>query len=459
MKMSIKVFGLLMVLGLVAAACGDTTTVTSVVEREVPGATVTSVVTETETVTSVVTEIVEVPPELQGTTVTILTPETDKELSDFRATFNRFSAETGIVVEIEGTRDAADIITIRTEAGDPPDIFIVPQPGRLVDFAQAGDLVPLRDDIVEEVNKNFDAGWIGLGTVDGTLYGVPNKADLKSLVWYNPSVFADNGYAIPQTWDELVALSDQMVEDGITPWCVGLGSGTATGWPFTDWMEDMMLRIHGPEVYDQWVAHEIPFNDPKVVEVAQFVMDFWSTPGYLAGGPSATAGVIFSDAGLPVLDGTCGMHRQANFFASQWPEGTVVAEDGDVNAFYLPTISDEFGTTVLTAGTLAIQFNDRPEVAEVLRFIASTAYADTRAQFGGLLFPNLNMDLNSYPTDIERTMGGILNTADPSRFDGSDLMPGAIGAGEFWTAAVDIVTGSDIEETLTRVEDVWNNLG
>mgnify|MGYP003573127497 CR=1 FL=1 len=396
--------------------------------------------------------------DLSGTTVTILTPETDTELENFKATFADFTAETGITVEIEGTRDAADIITIRTEAGDPPDIFVFPQPGRIGDFAGAGELVPLAADVQEVVNENFDAGWIGLGTVDGAVYGVPNKADLKSLVWYSPSAFADAGYEIPTTWDEMIAISDDVVANGGTPWCAGLGSGTATGWPFTDWMEDVMLRLHGPDVYDQWVANEIPFDDPRVVEVAQFILDMWGTEGYLQGGPEATAGIAFADAGLPILDGNCFMHRQANFFSQQWPDGTTVGPEGDVNAFYLPTISDEFGNVVLTAGTLMAAFADRPEVQEVLKFVASTDYAETRGAFGGLLFPNLNMPTSVSPTDIEQVFGGILASAEVSRFDGSDLMPGAIGAGEFWTAAVDMVTGSDVAETLARVQEVWDNL-
>ncbi len=395
---------------------------------------------------------------LMDGTVTILTPETDTELDNFRQTFADFTAETGITVEIEGTRDAADIITIRTEAGDPPDIFVFPQPGRIVDFATDGSLVALPDDVLSVVQENFDSGWIGLGTVDGEEYGVPNKADLKSLVWYSPGAFEEAGYSVPTTWDEMIALSDQIVADGGTPWCAGLGSGTATGWPFTDWMEDVMLRLHGPDVYDQWVAHEIPFDDERVVEVAQFIMDMWSTDGYLQGGPEATAGIAFADAGLPILDGNCFLHRQANFFSQQWPDGTTVGPDGDVNAFYLPTISDDFGKVVLTAGTLVASFADRPEVWEVMKFIASTDYAETRGAFGGLLFPNLNMDPSVYPTDIEQVFGEILASAEVSRFDGSDLMPGAIGAGEFWTAAVDIVTGSDIAETLSRVEETWNNL-
>ena len=112
---------------------------------------------------------------------------------------------------------------------------------------------------------------------------MPGRSNVKSMVWYSPSAFADAGYEIPQTLDELKALSDQIVTDGGTPWCIGAESGVATGWVLTDWMEDFMLRIHGEEVYDQWVNHEIPFNDPQVAEVADAVGEYVKNPDYLGG--------------------------------------------------------------------------------------------------------------------------------------------------------------------------------
>ena len=165
-----------------------------------------------------------------------------------------------------------------------------------------------------------------------------------------------------------------MIADGKTPFCVGLGSDAATGWPFTDWVEDYMLRLKGPEVYDQWVNHEIPFNDPDVTEVVnarlRHVVD---TKGMVYGGVKSVASTPFADAGLPLLQGKCEMHRQGNFYAANWPEGTKLGPDGQVNAFYLPTYADQdFGRVTLTGGINAAAFSDRPEVKKVLEFIAST---------------------------------------------------------------------------------------
>ncbi len=257
-------------------------------------------------------------------TVTIFGPEVEAELAAFQASMEPFTEETGIAVEIQGDRSFSEQIGVQVEGGNPPDIAIFAQPGRVREFARSCDLVPLADNVVTEMNANFNEGFTVGGQVNGVPYGVPNKSDVKSLVWYSPTAFADNGYAVPETHDDLVALMDQMVEDGNTPLCIGIGSDAATGWPFTDWIEDYMLRLQGPDVYDQWVRHEIPFDDPMVVEVGNFVMDIWSNPDYVFGGQQTIANTPFAESGLGVVEGDCMLHRQANFFAAQWPDGVTV---------------------------------------------------------------------------------------------------------------------------------------
>ena len=393
----------------------------------------------------------------EGNVVTILGPEVDAEAEGFQEAFAPFTERTGIEIQYTGNRDATTQMNLAVEGGSPPDIGIIPQPGRIIQFAENGDLVPIPQETMDLISGDYNPFWFELGTFDGQAYGVPNKGDVKSLVWYNPQVFAENGYEIPETWDALEALTEQMKEDGIAPWCIGIGSGDATGWPFTDWMEDMMLRIHGPEVYDQWVNHEIPFNDPQVAEVAQFVADIWFEEGNVAGGRDIIAQTDFQQAGIGVLSGDCGLHRQANFYASQFVDaGATIGEDVDV--FYLPTISDEFGTVVLGAGTHAVAFSDRPEVLQVLEYIGTAEYADTRiaADKGGFLSPNTAHDTGGYSADLDRDLAEILISADPFRFDASDLMPGEVGAGEFWRSGTDFVSGAiELEEFLDNTEAAW----
>ena len=192
------------------------------------------------------------------------------------------------------------------------------------------------------MKTDFAAGWdVYASSADGTVYGLPGRSSVKSMVWYSPKMFADGGYEIPTTLEELTALSDKIVADGGTPWCVGAESGVATGWVITDWIEDFMLRLNGGDVYDQWVNHEIPFNDPKVVAAIDAVGAFVKNPDYLGGDNlvKAIATTKFQDGGLPILTGDCFMHRQASFYVGNWAEDANVAPDGDIWFFYLPSPS------------------------------------------------------------------------------------------------------------------------
>ena len=397
---------------------------------------------------------------LAGSVVTVLGPETGSEAEGFLAGFEPLRERTGIVVRYSGTRDATTELNLAVEAGDPPDIVIIPQPGRILQFGESGDAVAIPDSLMANIGGSYDQFWFDLATTGGNVYGVPNKGDVKSLVWYSPQGFADNGYEIPQTWAELESLMEQMKGNGQTPWCVGIESGAATGWAFTDWMEDMMLRLHGPAVYDQWVSHEIPFNDPRVVEVAEFVGNIWFAEGNVSGGRDLISQRSFREMAAAHLNGECMMHRQANFAGAHYLEAgaSSLGPDGDVNVFYLPTISDEFGTVVLGAGTHAVAFTDKPETLAVLEYIGTAEYANARiaSDKGGFLSPNRDHDTSLYSSSFDRALAEILVSANPFRFDASDLMPGEVGAGEFWRSGTDYVSGSKTaQEFADDTEDAW----
>ena len=405
-------------------------------------------------------EAVQMDRSMAGRVVTILGPETGAEAEGFVAAFEPLRERTGIVVRYSGTRDATTELNLAVEAGEPPDIVIIPQPGRIKQFGESGDAVALPQAMLDSIGGSYDPFWFDLASSSGNVYGVPNKGDVKSLVWYSPQAFADNGYEIPNTWAELEALMEQIKSNGQTPWCVGIESGAATGWAFTDWMEDMMLRVHGPAVYDQWVDHDIPFNDPRVVEVAEFVGDIWFTSGNVSGGRDLISQRSFREMAAAHLNGECLMHRQANFAGAHYLEAgaSSLGPDGDVNVFYLPTISDEFGTVVLGAGTHAVAFTDKPETLVVLEYIGTAEYADTRimADKGGFLSPNRDHDTALYSSSFDQGLAEILVSANPFRFDASDLMPGEVGAGEFWRSGTDYVSGSKTaEEFAEDVEDAW----
>jgi alpha-glucoside transport system substrate-binding protein len=399
--------------------------------------------------------------DLSGETVTILGPEVGAEADGITAAFAPFEESSGVNVEYTGTRDAETQVRTASEAGGDalPDIFFAPQPGLVQ--ALADQITPVTGAVADTFGDTYDPYLAELVTVDGNILGVPVKADLKSLVWYNPKVFDENGYAVPATFDELVALQDQARGDGITPWCVGIESGEATGWVFTDWVEDMMLRLHGPDVYDQWVNHEIPFNDPQVKEAVEAVGNIWFEDGNVLNGRQSIPSTGFANAGLPILDGQCLMYRISNFYGVNLKDANpdaVLGEGGDASVFYFPTVTEDFGNVTLSGGVYAVAFNDDPATVAALEYLASTEFANARieAQGSGFLSPNKDVDTSLYSEALDTTMAEILVAADPVRFDASDLMPGEVGAGTFWRDGTNYVAGTeDVDTFLDNVEASW----
>ena len=215
-------------------------------------------------------------PDLSGQTVTIAGPWLTADEESFEAVTAAFEKVTGAKIEYAGSDSFEQQIVIDIKAGSPPNLAAFPQPGLAANMAAIDGLVPLGDDTAAWVRDNYAAGqsWVDLGTYadksgKDQFYGFFYNVNVKSLVWYVPENFEAGGYEIPKTMEDLIALSDQIVKDGGTPWCIGLGSGDATGWPATDWVEDIMLRTQTPDVYDGWVANSIKFNDPRVINAIE----------------------------------------------------------------------------------------------------------------------------------------------------------------------------------------------
>jgi alpha-glucoside transport system substrate-binding protein len=357
-------------------------------------------------------------------------------------------------------------IVIDIESGDPPNLAAFPQPGLAADLAAQGGLVPLGDDIEQFVADNFAASdsWINLGTYanendENEFYAVPYNVNLKSLVWYVPSNFEDAGYDIPETWDDLMALSDQMVADGFTPWCIGIGSDAATGWPATDWVEDIMLRTTSLENYNAWTTNELPFTDPIVQNAIETFGTIALNDDYVAGGSGSIATTDFREApnGLFTVPPQCFMHRQASFISGFFPDDVDVSA-GDADFFYFPPIDEEYGRPVLGGGTLVTITNDSPATRAFFEFLLTPLAHELWMAQGAFLTPHSGVNVDLYASSVLQGQGEILLNADAFGFDGSDLMPGAIGAGAFWTAMVDYVNGASVEEITSFVQDEWDSM-
>jgi alpha-glucoside transport system substrate-binding protein len=395
-----------------------------------------------------------------GTTVTMYASITDPEGKYLQQSWKQFEKCTGITIKYTADKEFETALKTKVQGGNAPDIAIIPQPGLLQTFATGGTLKPASDALTTEAKANWTKDWINYATVDGTFFGAPMGANLKSLVWYSPKYFTKYGYTVPSTWADLIKLSDKMVADGHKPWCAGIESGTATGWPATDWMEEVMLRLNGPDVYDQWVNHTIPFNDPKVLAVLKQVGSILKNPKYVnagIGNVKSIATTAFQKGGLPIEKGTCMLHQQASFYASNWDKGYTVSPTGDLFAFYEPTISSDFGKPIEGGGEFTAAFADRAEVEATQLYLASGDWATSRAKVhSGWVSANQKVDKNAFTDPVDALSVQLLT--DPAatfRFDGSDAMPAVVGAGTFWTQMTQWILGQSDQTTLDKIEASW----
>ena len=408
---------------------------------------------------------------LEGEEVTITGALIGEDQDGFRANFESFTEETGIVVTYQGSDNFEQEIQIQMESGDTPDFALWPQPGAVVDAAQRGMLTSLEDlEIdIDAYKTNFSSYLVGLGTVDGSIYGGANAANLKSIVWYQPAEFEARGYAVPETWDAMIALADQIVADGMNPFCFGMYSNGASGWLATDWMEDIMLRTgNGTTSYDQWVTNELKFEDPIVKNAASLLSQIMHTENYVVGGTDAIVSTYFGNAQDPMFSKDangnpgCFMHRQASFIPSFWPEAAQAGVGVETTVFPFPVIDASLPKAALGAGDMWGAFNDRDATKAVAEYMLSAEFHAAAAAMpnNARLSAHTGFDTSVYSKDINRILGTIIAdalAADAFRFDASDLMPPEVGAGSFWKEMMNLAVEGPgyIDTAMANIDTSW----
>ena len=408
---------------------------------------------------------------LEGEEVTITGALIGEDQEGFRANFESFTEETGIVVTYQGSDNFEQEIQIQMESGDTPDFALWPQPGAVVDAASRGMLTSLEDLGIDldGYKTNFSSYLVGLGTVDGVIYGGANAANLKSIVWYQPAEFEARGYEVPETWDAMIALADQIVADGMNPFCFGMYSNGASGWLATDWMEDIMLRTgNGTASYDQWVTNELKFEDPIVKNAATLLSQIMHTENYVVGGTDAIVSTYFGNAQDPMFSKDangnpgCFMHRQASFIPSFWPEANQAEAGIETTVFPFPVIDASLPKAALGAGDMWGAFNDRDATKAVAEYMLSAEFHAAAAAMpnNARLSAHTGFDTSLYSKDINRILGTIIAdalAADAFRFDASDLMPPEVGAGSFWKEMMNLAVEGPgyIDTALANIDTSW----
>ncbi|MBA3948110.1 MAG: carbohydrate ABC transporter substrate-binding protein, partial [Herpetosiphonaceae bacterium] len=404
----------------------------------------------------------------KGTKVSVLHGLTAvDEQNKFTATFKDFQAKTGITINLV-PGSTTESINVKVTSGTVEDIVNFPQPGVMASYAKSGKVIDLNKFIDPAwLKQNYNQGFIDTNTVDSPsgkiLGGVFERINFKSAVWYPKKAFDAAGYKIPTTWAEQQALMDQIVKDGDTPWCIGIESGGATGWPATDWIEEIMLRTTSLDNYDKWVKGTLPFTSPEVKHAFQLMTDIWFNDKYVYGGRKAIPTTNFGDAPTPMLQDQpkCWLHKQGNFITTFFEKNKPGVKAGvDYDFYYLPPIDPQYGKPVEYAGDLFSAFNDRPEVRAVMEYFTTYEAIQPWIKLGGgALSPHKNANLADYTTDLDRKMAQTILTASSVRFDGSDLMPAEVGSGSFWKGVTDYVSGSaNLDQALSTIQGGWANV-
>ena len=386
---------------------------------------------------------------------------TGTEQDSFEETIAPFEDESGIDVKYTGNADFTTLIQSNVQSGNPPDIGVFPQPGLLLDIASDGDIVPIDDYLdTASLEETLVPGLLDAVTDgEGTAYGAPMKLAVKSLVWVPKQAWEQGGYEVPATYQDLLDLSEQIKSDGIAPWCLGMEAGTATGWYGTDWVEEMVLRVAGPDVYDQWVAHEIPFDDPLIQESFDAYGEI-VFGDLVLGGPEGILNTNVEDAHVPQLESPpgCMMQRQGNFVVDFYGAEVQKNLDDTYTVFAFPPYEGGFdGDPVLGGGDMVSLFNgDDDEAIQVAEFLTSPEFGAEWAQTGSFLSPHTTFDTSNYPNETITEIAKIATEADVFRFDASDLMPAEVGAGTFWTGMVEWTSGDkSTAEVTADIEESW----
>lgn len=386
----------------------------------------------------------------EGSEVSIIASWTGDEETKFRSVLAPVLDACDISLNYEGSRDMNTLLPTRVQGGDAPDLAAFANPGALVQFAD--DLVDLTT--LDVNGDNYVQGWKDLGSANGTWIGLAVKTDIKSLVWYSPLSFEIAGYTVPTTWDEFVALMDQMVADGdVPPLSMGFESGGATGWTATDFVQDILLRTQGTAYTNGLVTGETAWSDQGVVDAWTLFADWVETYGE---GSETVRTTSFGDAILkPFQDPPAAwMVKQSGFAGSAFVQPTfpdyVFGED--FAFFTLPSAGEE-PAAMQVGGDFMGAFNDTPAVHAIIAYLSSAAGATSWAAAAFDLTPNSAVDLSAYADPISAAKAEALGAAPDVSYDVGDLLPAGVGQAEF-DGITAVVGGADAAETLAAIQSV-----
>lgn len=383
----------------------------------------------------------------------------------FQAELDAFGAANSIKVTYTALASYDTDIRVKVKAGQAPNIGMWPQPGGLLEYSSVLEPIDsLKSVDLAGIKKTLVPGWAGLATKGGKTYGLPVSANVKSLVWYNPANFAAAGLTVPKTDADMAKLTATIKAKKLGyPWCIGIESGSATGWAATDWMEEYVLRYGGEAQYNAWWKGKLPWSSATVQKAAKKLADVALTAGNVNGGGKAIAATGFGDTAnlFATNKNKCFMLRQGSFITDYFPDAIKAEYKANnfahVGVFKLPAPA---GTTdaVLGGGDLAAAFDNNAATQKVLNFILSDKLGQGAmlATYPSYLSAHKTFPSAGYKNPITKKIAGFLSSAKLFGFDGSDLAPQVVNAAE-WKELTNWISGKKtMKQAFDAIDASWN---
>ena len=395
-----------------------------------------------------------------GSTVTIWTSMDQPVVDGLKAGLAPLAQAQGITVNWQKVDNINQVIMTKIQANDTPDIAMIPQPGVVADIVKRNKATSL-DNILDmsSLKASMLPGTLEAGTVNGKLYGLLVSANTKDFVWYPKKAWDAAGYKAPTTLDELDALTQKIKADGKAqaPWCMGIESSAATGWPATDWFESLVMRYGGPDQYNQWVQHKIKFDSPLVRQAAAEFDKIMFTQGNVLGGRKSIASTNFGTAGNPMFDPKpgCFLYKQGSFITTFFPKNVQANLDSEVGVFYMPVAQAGGEKPIEGGGDMAVLLKNSPGASAVMKLLSDKSIGE-KAMGTSFLSPHKDFNVSLYKGGIAQQVAKITYSSSIFLFDGSDQMPGAVGAGTFWKDMTSWISGQEtLDQALKNIDDSW----
>jgi alpha-glucoside transport system substrate-binding protein len=388
--------------------------------------------------------------------VDLVTTWGGEEQASFRAVVAPFTQQHGITVNIEATRDLDTLLTTRLTAGNPPDFAILPNPGKMQQLVAQHHLIALSDFVDSAtLQQNYAQSWINLGSVNGKLYAIFYKAANKGTVWYNPSQFQSNHYTLPKTWDDLLALSTQIATAGKFPWSMGASAGSASGWPLTDWVAEIYLNESGPDMYDQWTSHKIPWTDASIKSAFQKF-------GAIAGGKHFINGAPQSILATDPQTASYGPFKSPPdsylYYLGDFTEGFITTQFPSLQAstqfdfFPFPTINPSYQGALTCGADLVAVLKDTPSTRTLANYLVTAQAQEIWVKRGGFTAVNKQVTVSDYPNAVSQKSAQALTSAPIVRYGAGDIMPPAVQSA-WWKGMLTFIQDqSQLDSVLSTLE-------